>query len=203
MTVQEIHAIRDRILDHREINRTEALSLMAIDPQDTDALKALYEGANEIREKFQGPFFDLCSIMNVKSGKCSEDCRFCAQSIHFETPADSFDLVHVDAIIERAKEMEEEGVHRFSLVSSGKGIDDQDFQNLLHIYKRLSSETTLKLCASHGIIDEGKARRLKEAGVKRYHHNLETSRAFYSEICTTHGFQERIETIEACKAAGL
>lgn len=178
------------------------MDLLKINDQDPE-LKDLYEAANEIRQHFQGDAFDLCTIMNIKSGKCSEDCRFCAQSIHFETPAESFPLVDTDAILERAKEMEREGVHRFSLVSSGRGVDPNDFEKLLEIYSRIHKETSLKICASHGIINYEQALQLKEAGVLRYHHNLETSREYYASICTTHSFEERIQTLSACMKAGM
>jgi len=203
MTTQTIEQMTKKVLEGKEITRSEAEQILNINETETELLKTLYDGANIIRKHFQGDSFDLCSIMNVKSGKCSEDCRFCAQSAHFSTPVEAFSLVNEDAILERAKEMESEGVHRFSLVSSGKGIDNADFDKLIKVYERISKETNLKICASHGIIDGQKAERLKAAGVVRYHHNLETSRDFYENICTTHEFDDRIKTIEVCQKAGM
>lgn len=203
MTIETIEQLSKKVINGNTILRKEAEKLLKISDTDTKLLEKLYSSADSIREHFQGHIFDLCSIMNVKSGRCSEDCRFCAQSAHFTTPVEEFSLVDEEEILERAKEMEKEGVNRFSLVSSGKGIDDKDFENLIKIYKIISKETKLKICASHGIIDMEKAKKLKDAGVVRYHHNLETSREFYEKICTTHEFEDRINTIKACKNAGL
>lgn len=201
MSAQWITDLKDKVLNNYAVTYEEAEALLALN-SNTD-LEVLYNGANEIRDHFLGRAFDLCSIMNVKSGKCSENCRFCAQSAHFDVAVDVYDLLDEESVVARAKEMEAEGVHRFSLVSSGKGIDDVDLEQLIQIYQRIHKETKLKICASHGIIDSDKALRLKEAGVVRYHHNVETSRAYYEKICTTHSFDERIQTIKACQDAGM
>lgn len=195
--------VTDRILSGRSIKIEEALELINIDENDTEVLEALFEGANRIRKKYVGNKADLCTIMNTKSGKCSEDCKFCAQSTHYKTGVDEYELLDYDKILERAKEMEEEGAHRFSLVTSGKVIRDKDFENIVNIYKKLSRDTNLKLCASHGIVSYEQAVRLKEAGVSMYHHNIEACKDYYSEICTTHTYEDRIQTIKNLLNAGL
>lgn len=191
-----ILGVTERILNSGDISYEEALKLISIDEKDTEALKVLFEGANKIREKFMGNRVDLCTIMNIKSGRCSEDCKFCAQSAHYNTGVEEYELLDYNEILKRAKEMEEAGAHRFSLVTSGKGMKSKEFDKIVAIYKRLSEDTNLKLCASHGVISYEQVLKLKEAGVSMYHHNVETSKDYYGEICTTHSYDERIKTIK-------
>ncbi|QEK11038.1 biotin synthase BioB [Crassaminicella thermophila] len=198
-----IEEVKKRIIDGGEITYEEALKFMGISEKDEEMLKFLFDAANIIREKFVGNKADLCTIMNAKSGRCSENCKYCAQSAHHKTGVEEYDLLDYDKILKRALEMERDGAHRFSLVTSGRGIDEQDFEKLLNIYKRLSMDTNLKICASHGIISYEQAVRLKEAGVCMYHHNVETSERFYESICSTHNYQDRIDTIKNVKKAGL
>lgn len=151
-----------------------------------------------------GKKVSLCSIMNAKSGQCSEDCKYCAQSSHYKTNIDEYSLISKDEVIRRAKENISYGVKQFSLVTSGKGLTENDFDNIIEIYKDLSiTFPELKLCASHGIISYEQAIELKEAGVTTYHHNLETSKRLYKEICTTHSYNDRINTILNAQKAGL
>jgi len=198
-----ISDVTERILDGGEITWEEAVKFIDIDKNNTEALEVLFDGANRIREKFVGRKADLCTIMNTKSGKCSEDCKFCAQSAHYKTGVEEYELLDYDKILERAKEMEGAGAHRFSLVTSGKGMKGKDFDAIVEIYRRLNRDTNLKLCASHGIINLEQALRLKEAGVSMYHHNVETCKDYYSEICTTHTYEDRIETIKNIVDSGL
>lgn len=168
-----------------------------------DSTEELLLLAEQVKKETVGSRGELCSIINAKSGDCSEDCRYCAQSVHYQTPADTYDLLDYKNILETALKLEEQGVHRFSLVTSGRGPDDQDFEKLLEIYRKLSHDTGLKLCASHGIINKEQAKALKESGVSRYHHNLETSKEYYKNIAITHVYQDRVDTILACQAEGL
>lgn len=195
--------VTDKVLNGEDITYEEALKLIGINDNNIEILEFLFQGANEIREKFMGKKVDLCTIMNVKSGMCSEDCKFCAQSFYYNTDIDEYDLLDYDEILRRAKEMEKAGAHRFSLVTSGKGIKGGEFDKIVDIYKRLSKDTGLKLCASHGVISYEQALKLKEAGVSMYHHNIETSREYYGKICTTHTYDERIETIKNVVNAGM
>ncbi|SHH41287.1 biotin synthase [Caloranaerobacter azorensis DSM 13643] len=198
-----ISKIAERILNGGQIYYDEAVEIINIDEKDIETLDVLFKGANSIREKFAGRKVDLCTIMNVKSGRCSENCKFCAQSIYYNTGIMEYGLLDYDAILKRAKEMEQVGAHRFSLVTSGKGIKGKDFEKILDIYRRLSKDTNLKLCASLGIISYEQALKLKEAGVSMYHHNIETSREYYKKVCTTHSYEERIESIKNAMKAGL
>ncbi len=198
-----ITEVTERILNGGEISYEEALEFISIEENEEENLEALFDGANKIRQRFVGKKADLCTIMNTKSGKCSEDCKFCAQSAHYKTGIQEYELLDYNKILERAKEMEEAGAHRFSLVTSGKGMKGKEFDNIVEIYRRLSEDTNLKLCASHGIIDMHQALQLKEVGVSMYHHNVETSEDYYSEICTTHTYEDRIDTIKNIVDSGL
>jgi len=166
-------------------------------------LDELIVQADQLREKHFIKAFDLCSINNIKSGKCTEDCTFCSQSIHFKTGSPTYDLIDREKALLEARSLEDQGVHKHSLVSSGKGLDPSDLDSLIDIYETLKEETALSLCASHGILTKDQATKLKSAGVKRYHHNLESSESYYKHICTTHTYQDRIDTIRACQSVGL
>ncbi|MCC0708727.1 biotin synthase BioB [Clostridioides sp. ES-S-0190-01] len=195
--------LKNKVLDGKEINYEEALNLMSLDTNNKNIFGILLKSANEIREAFMGRRVDLCTIMNAKSGKCSEDCKFCAQSSHYKTGVDEYSLLEYNEILKRAKEMESKGVHRFSLVASGKGMTGKEFNDILNIYEGLRENTNLKLCASLGIIDYEQAKKLKLVGVTTYHHNVETSKDNFDNICTTHTYQDRIRTIKEAKRAGL
>ncbi|MGL4450810.1 MAG: biotin synthase BioB [Sarcina sp.] len=193
-----INEIKDKVLKGYKITKEEALELYKA--QDIEILKA---AANEIREKLCGKSVDLCSIVNGKSGKCSENCKYCAQSIHFKTGVQEYPLMSYEEVEKIARENEEEGVNRFSIVTSGKGLYGKDFDRVVDYYDRLNKNCGISLCASHGIVDKESLDKLKKVGVKRYHHNLETSARYYEEICTTHTYQERIDTIKYAKELGL
>lgn len=194
-----IETIKEDVLKGKTITFEEATKLMTAD----EDLKTLLNAANDIRKHFVGSQASLCTIINGKSGKCSEDCKFCAQSAHYNTGVDEYEMLDVDEILKSAKEVEAEGVHKFSIVTSGKDLSDSDLEKLLPIYDVLVKETSLDICASHGILTFDQARQLKAVGVKTYHHNVETSKENYENICTTHDYQDRVDTIKACQEADL
>lgn len=187
-----------KVLLDRHLGIDEARELARI-----SALEDLVRAAGHIRKLRQGDAFNLCSIMNAKSGRCSENCTFCAQSVHYDTDADIYPLVNEEEALARARETQGAGVGRFSLVTSGKGIEGKDFTRILNIFRRLRRETGLSLCASLGIINREKAESLKDAGVDIYHHNLETAKNFYSSVCTSHDYEDRVQTIRNAQEAGL
>lgn len=195
-----INRLEEKVLSGQDISWDEAQKLTELEGPD---LYHLLAAAGRIRDTRAGKKVDLCSIINAKSGHCSENCKYCAQSAHYQTEAEVYDLLDEETILERALHMEREGAQRFSLVTSGRGIKEADFIRVLAIYRRLARETNLKLCASFGIIAQDMAKELREAGVTMYHHNLETSESYFSQICTTHSYEDRINTIRACQAAGL
>lgn len=198
-----IKNIKDKVLRGEKITFEEAERLIKID--NIEELEELFTSADEIREKFCGNTFDLCTIINAKSGKCSEDCKYCAQSSHFKTNTDVYPLVSPEKALCEAKKVEGEGAHRFSLVTSGRGVDinSEELKKLEEIYTLLKNKTNLSLCASHGICSEEVLKKLHQAGVTTYHHNLETSREFYPNICSTHTFEDRTATVRAAQRAGL
>ncbi|AHM56309.1 biotin synthase BioB [Peptoclostridium acidaminophilum DSM 3953] len=202
--MQFIREMESKSVSGEKITRDEALRLFEAADSSAELLQDLLEAARRVKESSFKNSVELCSIINAKSGRCSEDCSYCSQSAHYATGSDEYGLLSYDEILENARQVESKGVRKFSLVTSGRGIQsDEELNALASIYKRLSKDTGLMLCASHGIIDLQQARALREAGVSTYHHNLETSRSNYGSICTTHSYDERLDTIRAAQEAGL
>jgi biotin synthase len=199
--IEFIKKIEEEILKNQDITFGKALKLSTI--EEKEDLEQLYKSANKIREVLSGKEIDFCTIMNAKSGHCSEDCKFCAQSAHYKTEIEVYGLVSTEEALKLAKENENEGVNRFSLVTSGRGINGHEFEKVLEIYEKLNKEVKINLCASLGIMEYEQFLKLKGKGITMYHHNLETSRENYNNICTTHSYDERIDTINSAKKAGL
>lgn len=193
--------IEEKIYSDEDITFNEAITLFQSSYDKN--LKNLLDAANRIRNKFNGNIVDLCSIMNAKSGRCSEDCKFCAQSEHYNTNIKKYNMINMSDALNLAKENKEHGINRFSLVTSGKALTSNNFEKALEIYKEINKKVNINLCASLGILSYNQLLQLKNVGVTMYHHNLETSREYYNKICTTHSYDERIETINNAKKAGL
>lgn len=177
-------------------------------PSDLAALRALpltelMHKALAAKLSGRGDAFSLCSIINARSGRCSEDCSFCVQSGHFATDAPSYPLKNAEEIVAAAAEAKRIGASRFSIVTSGRGPSDRDVEHLAAIITTIRDTVGITVCASLGIINGRQLAELKNAGMSRYHHNLETSAEFFSSICTTHTFDERVATIRAAQRAGL
>jgi biotin synthase len=162
----------------------------------------LLAGADLIRAARFGNRIHLCTICNGKSGKCSEDCKFCAQSGFHDTGAETYPLLDRDRLQQKALELEDSPVHRYSIVTSGKGLPKKEIEAVARAFAGMKN-SRLSFCASLGIIEEEEFKVLLNAGVTRYHHNLETAKSFFETICTTHTFEQRVETIRAAKRAGL
>ncbi|MBQ6006839.1 MAG: biotin synthase BioB [Selenomonadaceae bacterium] len=169
----------------------------------TTPIEKLQAGAQLIQQKFFGNRVDLCTIINGKSGRCSENCKYCAQSARHKTGVDEYNFLPTEKILEVALTDERAGVNRFSIVTSGRTLDGKNFERAIETYKILREKLKIELCASHGLLTYEQLQRLKAAGVKRYHHNLETSRRYFPQICTSHTFDDRIKTIKLARAAGL
>lgn len=169
----------------------------------TTDLDALKKGADMIRKALVGDKVDLCTIINGRSGKCGENCKFCAQSAHYHTSCEVYDLLDEDTIVNQAKANEAEGVDRFAIVCSGHHPSDSDFEKIIHAFERMNKECRLELCTSLGFLTSEQFRRLRLAGVTSIHNNIETSRRFFPHICTTHTFDEKIENIKRAQAEGL
>jgi biotin synthase len=193
--------------------QTEPLALNSnhgIDKQSAYALSQingaelydLFATARRVREKFRGNKVDLCSIVNAKSGACPEDCSFCAQSSYSKTHANNYPLLNKENILEAALYARQHGVKRFCIVTSGKTPSNRDLDKICYFISDLRKYEILP-CSTLGMLDPEQLRQLKEAGLNRYHHNLETSEAFFSEICTTHTYQDKMKTISAAKSLDL
>lgn len=195
-----IGATKERVLRRQDLDFDDAVELYN---RGKDAPYYLLAAASEIRECCKGKTISLCSIVNAKSGRCSEDCGFCAQSSHYRTTAPSYPLKSAAEIVSEAERAAESGAHFFGIVTSGKRISGRKEWSVIHAAIEGINELGLKSCASLGIIDRQKALDLKAAGLFRYHHNLETSRSFFSRICTTHDYDEDVEAVRAAKEAGL
>lgn len=198
--VRVLKTIEEKVLEGNGITWDEALNLSKLKGDD---IKALLDLANRVREKNAGNRIDLCSIMAAKVGRCSENCKFCSQSAHHSCNINVYDLISDADVSKRIEEIENSGAHRFCLVTSGEKLTDKEFERILKIYDLLNRKTDLSLCASLGALDANRAYALKQAGVKMYHHNVETSRSYFSKICTTHTYDDRINTIKAAKKADL
>ena len=163
----------------------------------------LTEIANSVRGHFSQKRVDLCSIINARSGRCSEDCKFCAQSARYSTNVPTYPMKSVSGIVSAAKRAEENGAHRFCVVTSGSGLSDKDFNVVLESIEKINSGTNLKRCASLGLLTAERAALLKEAGLERFHHNLETAKSFFSQICTTHRYENRLQTLGNLEEADI
>lgn len=194
-----LHKIRQKLEKNEPVDLTEALALIQLQGKDCMELFTL---ANHMRSKL-GDRVDLCSIVNAKCGLCPEDCKFCAQSVHNDTEITPYPMMDEEEILNMAQMMEEEGAARFCIVTSGKGAQGDDFENMLGSIRRIRKETRLSVCISSGMLTKERALALKNAGATRLHHNLETSKNFFKQICTTHTYNDKIRTIEIARNAGL
>src|ERR687886_866745 len=183
------------------ISPEEALALGEI--EDHAEIEALVERAFRARLDRFGDSTDLCSLVNAKSGGCAEDCGFCAQSRFAEADTPMHAMMSPEQILEHAKAAEAAGAHRFCMVTQGQGLSKRAFAKILEGARLVSEQTNLKRCASIGHMSVKRARQLKDAGIQRVHHNVETARSYYPEVSTTVRYEGRIRTIEAVRDAGL
>lgn len=190
--------LADEIIGGRRITREDDLNMFL-----TCDLKELCQGADKIREAFVGEKVDLCSIINGRSGRCPEDCKYCAQSAHNHTACEIYDFLPEEKILEACKLNESEGVNRFAIVTAGRALSGEEFEKAIHAYETMKKECKIDLCASMGFLTKEQLHRLHEAGVTSYHHNIETSRRNFPNICTTHTYDMKIETLKMVKEEGM
>jgi biotin synthase len=183
------------------ITRAQALTLGAI--EDHAEIEALVERAWQARQERFGDSTDLCSLVNAKSGGCAEDCGFCAQSRYAEADTPMHAMMEPEQILEHARAAEQAGAHRFCMVTQGQGLSKRDFEKVLEGARLVAEHTNLKRCASVGHMSGQRAKALKEAGIQRVHHNVETARSYYDEVSTTVRYEGRLRTIDAVREAGL
>lgn len=169
----------------------------------TADLEELSRGADQIRRALCGDGFDFCSVISGRSGRCSEDCRFCAQSRCSHAPVEAHPFLPAQDILAEGKCNEESGIYRYSVVTVGRGVHGKDLEKSLEAYRLLRKETNLALCVSHGLQSVEEMRALKEAGVTQIHSNLETSRRYFPQICSTHTYQDKVDNVLRAKEAEL
>ncbi len=190
--------LADGIINGRRLTRQDDLSAFL-----TCELAPLCEGADRIRAALVGDRVDLCSIINGRSGRCPENCKFCAQSAHNHTDCEVYDFLPEEQILEACRMNEREGVDRFSIVTAGRALTGEEFDLAIHAYETMHKSCDIELCASMGFLSPEQLHRLHEAGVTSYHHNIETSRRNFPNICTTHTYEQKLETLRAVKAEGM
>jgi biotin synthase len=197
---REIQEIGDKVLERKDVSMKDVLPLLGVKGPDILDLAA---AANRVREEFNGNEIDLCSLLSAKSGRCPEDCAFCAQSARYKTEAPVYSLMGADRMVEEAKQAQARGTGRFCLITSGRELKDKEFEAILGALDRIRRETTLALDCSLGTLTEERAASLKRVGVTRYNHNVETAESHFPQICSTHSFGDRVKTVEVLKKQGF
>lgn len=192
-----INELKDKVLSGKLIKKEEALRLIN---EDCDELCA---AANEIRKHYCGKDFDLCSVISGRIGRCSEDCKFCAQSGYYNGECNVQSMISYEDFKEDAISNFNKGINRYGVVSAGKRITDIEVDMLCDSYSRLKRECAIEICGYGGILPYEQILKLKNAGVTRYHNNLETSRRVFKTVCTTHTYDEKLRTLKYAKKAGL
>lgn len=193
-----VRQLKEKVMSGEWIGKEEALQLAAA------PLEELTEAADEIRRRYCGDTFDICTIINGKSGKCSEDCKFCAQSSRYHTGLkDTYPLLGTEELLEEAKYNADRGVLRYSIVTSGRCLSDREVERLCDSIRKIKEETDIRICVSPGLLQEEQFSRLKKAGADRVHCNLESSERYFPQVCTTHTYEEKTTAIQAAERAGL
>ncbi len=194
-------SIAEKIINEDgQISRDQALELAGLGLDDSLDLMAI---ARKIRECFKPRQVFKCAIINAKSGMCPENCAFCAQSAHHQTDVETYDLLSAEKLEETGLKMAAAGASNYSVVTSGTDPTPDEVDTVCQVARNLKAKTELTLCASVGLLGEEAARKLKAAGISRYHHNLETARSHFDKICSTHDYEDDVQTVRAAKAAGM
>jgi biotin synthase len=199
-----IRAYEERVVAGELLDHTAGCELIGIPPESPDLLD-LIASANRVRLHFKGTRIDTCAIVNAKSGSCSEDCTFCAQSAHHRAATESYPLMDGARIGEAADAAFDAGAEAFGIVAAWKGLKDgPELEAVLARVRELSAKGKGHVDGSLGHVpSDDIARRLKDAGIRTYNHNLETAASHFPNVCTTHTYQDRVDTIERLKAAGI
>ena len=201
MRTELIDNMVDTALKGESISYEQALQLESLTREELDYL---FIGTDRIRDRFKGKDVKICSIVNAKSGRCVEDCSFCAQSSSFQTDSPEYELMDVEEIVAAAKEAEAFGANEFSIVASGTYLDDRkELDRVIEAIKRIKAETQLETCCSLGLMPLKHLKELKEAGLDRCHHNLETAKSHFDKIVSTHTYEDEVNAVQNAKEAGL
>lgn len=190
--------LKEKCLRGVGVSREEAEWLVSYPDID-----AVCDAADEISRHWQGETVDSCSIVNARSGRCGEDCKWCAQASRHHTGCETYNFLDPSDVMRAAEANDKAGIRRFSLVTSGRMVTKKDLERFCEVFRRLSSETGLYLCASMGLLGEEEMKMLKDAGVRRYHCNMETSSRFFTTLCTTHTPEDKRNTIASARKAGM
>ena len=191
---------KKKILSGQKITTTEAVSLINI---SEESLQFFSDAANEITRAFNGNTVDVETLINAKKGTCPEDCTFCSQSGFYKTGIGTYKLLPAEIIVDNARKAKDSGAKSFCLVCAWRGPSERDFEEICKIIEKVNSEIGIEMNCSLGFISNNMAKALKKLGVKRYNHNLEAARSFFSKICTTHTYQDRIDTAQIVKQNDL
>lgn len=198
MNVTDIPKLTDDIIAGLRIRRGDDVSYFLTAPLDE-----MQRGAGKLQKHFCGNHIDFCTIINGRSGRCGEDCKYCAQSACNHTGIEEYPFLSKEEILKNAKANQDAGANRFAIVTSGRALSGKEFDMAIETYKTMKRELSIDLCASHGLLSREQLRTLRAAGVTSYHHNIETSRRFFPQICTTHTYDDRIRTIKTAQEEGF
>ena len=197
----QIDQITQRILNGGEMTAEEGRWMIRL---NDDYLPWLMASADRIRKAFRGNEIEVCAISNVRSGNCSENCSFCSQSGHHKTAAPTYDYISAEALVAQAQQAREWGASDFGVVSKGWGVrSEKESEKLAEYFAAMDEDTDIGRCASLGALSKASATKLKAMGMENYHHNLESAESFFDQVCTSHTYQENIDTINNAREAGL
>lgn len=193
-----VETLRDKVLDGGTITADEAYALAQY-----PAPEEVMEAAAAITAAKVKPVFDSCSIVNARSGRCSENCKWCAQSAHFKTGCETYDLIDEKLCMDEARHNHAKGVKRFSLVASGRAVKGEALDKVCSLLRRVKDEVGIYTCASLGLLNDQELQQLWDSGVRRYHCNLEAAPSYFGKLCTTHTVDDKIKTIKAARKIGF
>lgn len=194
---EKLERLKKKVLEGYQISKEEALALAEM------PLEELTQAADEIRQKFCKNQFDLCTIINGKSGKCSENCKYCAQSSFYPTDVESYPLLGTKELLKQAEYSSKRGVPRYSIVTSGKKLSSREVEQVCESIRQIKEHVDISVCVSFGLLEEEEFRKVKEAGAVRVHNNLEASANYFPNVCTTHTQKDKIDSLQAAEKAGL
>lgn len=193
-----IETLKQHVLTGGLINEEQARTLAAVPDKEN-----LYQAAHEITRHFMGNKFDTCSIINAKSGNCSEDCKWCAQSGHYNTNITLYPLLPAEECVRHATHNYTQGIGRFALVTSGKSVSNKDMEKIIRSVRLIKQACSIKCCASMGLLNREQLLALFESGTENYHCNIETAPSYFPTLCSTHTMEQKLETIRIAREVGF